>query len=269
MKKNKISIFILIIPCIIFSQKTLEDYITEAHHDYDNKKYKRALKKYQYILKKYPKIKDNSDIYFNIGYIYYHKKKYNKSIQIFKQIMESNKNKNLKDNTMHYTTFFMSKIYYQRKIYDSALYYHFLSDTVYSYLSHCGDALEFNRIQSAIYLSDIYQKLNKTDDALKTLLPLIDFNIYDNYIIISRLKKLFIKIPNVKQKFNQALQHIYTKSNNNNSEYLIYYINFLNVEMEIKIKNDDIPSHSADMTQQKIINKIYHSEFYKMIQQIK
>ena len=96
---------------------------------FENENFNEALKGYQYIVNNHPKNELYPRAFYNVGYIYFIQKKYDKSIPIFKEILESNFNEkeNLGGGIMadpytnyrHRASEILSEIYYDKKKYDT------------------------------------------------------------------------------------------------------------------------------------------------------
>jgi tetratricopeptide (TPR) repeat protein len=249
------------------------DYFEEAGKFYENRDFEKALISYQYIVDHYPKNELYSKSYYNVGYIYYLQKNFKKAIVIFSTILNGNFNEKEKlggdimadpyTNYKHRASEILSNIYYERKMYDSALHYFALSDTANPYLHFCGNEYAANDIHTALRYSDIYQKLRNPDQAIKKLLPAVFITLADNSMIIDELKKLLKGKANLKRKLDESLKKIYVKEiKQGKNSYKRYYFKFLDTEIAVP------GSYEGDkemFDKQKAVDEIMLTDFYKMI----
>lgn len=275
MKKLLIVISILICHTTC-AQKMPSDYFDEASKYFEDENYDKALSGYQYIVDNFPKNELYSRSYFNIGYIYYSQKKFEKAIPIFKTILESNFNEEenlgggiMEDpytNYKHRASEILSNIYYDQKMYDTALQYFALSDTVYPYLHFCGNEYASNNIHTALRYSDIYQKLDKPDKAIESLLPTVFITLADNSEVIVELKRLLSNKKDLKKELNESLKKIYSKKTDKaDYSFTRYYFRFLNTEIAVP---DSYEDEINKFEREKAVKEIRHTDFYKMIQKL-
>jgi tetratricopeptide (TPR) repeat protein len=274
--KLTISISFLFLSILATAQKMPSDYFEEANKYFEDNKLEDALKSYQYIVNNHSKNELYPKAFYNVGYIYFVQKKYNKAIPIFKTILESkfNEKENLGGGLMAdpYTNYrnraciILSDIYYDQQMFDAALYYHILSDTVYPYLHFCGNANASNNVYKAIRYADIYQKLNQPEKAIEKLLPTVFITLADNSEVIEELKKLFADKKGLKQELDNSLSKMYSKKiDRDDYSYTRYYFKFLNVEIAVPNSYED---EKKKFKKDKAINEIKQSDFYKMIEQL-
>jgi tetratricopeptide (TPR) repeat protein len=275
MKKLLIVISILICHSA-FAQKMPSDYFDEASKYLEDDNYEKALSGYQYIVDNFPKNELYPKSHYNIGYIYYTQKKFDKAIPIFKTILESNFNEkeNLGGGIMddpytnyrHRASEILSNIYYDQKMYDTALQYFALSDTAYPYLHFCGNEYASNDVHTALRYSDIYQKLNQPDKAIESLLPTVFITLADNSKVIDELKKLLSDKKNLKKELEESLNKIYSKKTDKTDySFTRYYFTFLNTEIAVP---DSYEDDKKKFEKEKAIKEIRQTEFYKMIQNL-
>lgn len=249
------------------------DYFEEAGKFYENKEFEKALTSYQYIVDHYPKNELYPKSYYNVGYIYYHQKNFKKAIVIFSTILNGNFNEKENSggdimadpytNYRHRASEILSDIYYERKMYDSALHYFALADTANPYLHFCGNEYAANDIHTALRYADIYQKLRNPDQAIKKLLPAVFITLADNSMIIDELKKLLKGKANLKSKLDESLKKIYVKEiQQSKNSYKRYYFKFLDTEIAVP---DSYEDDKEMFDKQKAVNKIMLTDFYKMI----
>ena len=148
-------------------------------------------------------------------------------------------------------------------MYDTALHYFILSDTVYPYLHFCGNEYASNDIYTALRYADIYQKLNQPDMAIEKLLPTVFITLADNSKVIEELKKLLAKKKELKKELDNALNNIYSKKiERNDYSYTRYYFKFLNTEITVPVSSQD---EKKEFDKDKAIKEIMQTDFYKMI----
>jgi tetratricopeptide (TPR) repeat protein len=272
----KISLFIFAILFCKYSataQKMPSDYFDEAGKFYENKEFEKALTSYQYIVEHHPKNELYPRSLYNVGFIYYNQKNFDKAMVIFSRILMSNFNEkeNLGGGIMddpytnykHKASEILSDIYYDKKKYDSALHYFAISDTTYPYLHFCGNELASNDIRTIVRYADIYQKLKQPDQAIKKLLPAVFVTYANNSMVIAELKKLFKGKSNLKSELDESLKKIYAKEiRKSEKSYNRYYFKFLDIEIEVP---NSYESDNKKFDKQKAIREIMSTNFYKMI----
>jgi tetratricopeptide (TPR) repeat protein len=255
------------------AQKMPSDYFEEADKFYENKKFEKALTSYQYIVEHYPKNELYPKSFYNVGYIYYNQKNFDKAIAIFSTILKGNFNEkeNLGGGIMadpytnyrHRASEILSDIYYDKKKYDSALHYFALSDTANPYLHFCGNEYASNDIHTALRYADIYQKLKQPDQAIKKLLPAVFITLADNSMVIDELRKLLKGKSNLKSNLDESLKKIYAKEiRQSKTSYNRYYFKFLDTEIVVP---DSYEDDKEKFNKQKAIKEIVLTDFYKMI----
>ena len=268
----------------LFGQKMASDYFDEAEKSFEENDYKNALTSFQYIVRHYP----NNPLYpravFNVGYIYFLDKQFDSSLIVFKKILVSPFNE--KDalgggimadpyaNYKHRASEFISDIYENKKMYDTALYYFALSDTTYTYLHFCGNEYAEYDIHKALKYANLYKKMNKKNEAIASFLSAVFVRLADNSDVLSELKLLLKDKKNLKKDLETAIENIYPKSfESEGTTYTIDYIKFLNVEIRVPeariLEEIDTPQpnvNGEDANKTRIKNRIYQSNFYKMMQ---
>jgi len=277
--KILISISILLISVLAYGQKMPSDYFEEASNYFEEEKFDEALKGYQYIVDNHIKNELYPRAFYNVGYIYFIQKKYDKAIPIFKEILESNFNEkeNLGGGIMadpytnyrHRASEILSEIYYDKKKYDTALYYFDLSDTTYPYLHFCGNEYASNDVYTALRYNAIYQKLNQPDKAIEKLLPTVFITLADNSEVIEELKKLLADRKGLKKELDNSLSKIYSKKiDREDYSYTRYCSEFLNVEIAVPDSYESYEDEKDKFDKEKAIKEIKQSDFYKMIEKL-
>jgi tetratricopeptide (TPR) repeat protein len=274
--KALFSISIMLLSLLAFGQKMPSDYFEEACKFFEDEKFDEALKCYQYIVDNHKKNELFPRAFYNIGYIYFIQKKYDKAIPIFEEILKSNFNEkeNLGGGIMadpytnyrHRASKILSEIYYAKKKYDTALYYIALSDTTYPYSHFCAYEYAANDVNTALRYADIYQKLNQPEKAIEKLLPTVFITFVDNSKVIEELKKLLSDKKGLKEVLDNSLRKIYSKKIDRQSySYTRYYFKFLNVEIAVP---DSYENDKMKFDKDNAIKKIKQTNFYKMIEQL-
>jgi len=274
--KILLSISLMFLSILVQGQKMPSDYFEEAEEYFDEEMYNKALKGFKQIVKKHPKSEYYPIALFNVGEIYYYKKKYNRAISIFKKLLEIDMNEK-EDSTRctmtesityykHSAIEILSEIYYKKKMFDKALHYLILSDTVNPNLRFCGLGYASNEIYKALHYADIYQKLNQPNKAIEMLLPTVFATYTNNSKVIEELKKLLADKKGLKQELDISLSNIYSKKiDREDYSYTRYYIKFLNVEIGVP---DGYEDEKTKFDKGKAIAEIKQSDFYKMIEKL-
>lgn len=260
----------------LFGQKMPSDYFEEGEKYSEANDNKNALASFQYIVKHYPKNTLYPKAFYNVGYIYFMEKQYDSSIVVLKSILTSNFNEkeNLGGGIMddpytnyrHRVSEILSDIYYNKKMYDTALYYFALSDTLYPYLHFCGNEYAANDIHTALKYSDIYQKLDNKDKAIESLLPAVFIILSNNSKVLCELKKMLKKKKKLKSDLDLSLTNMYSKTiRQEKSIYKRYYFKFLNVEVAVPNGYED---EKEKFDKDNAIEKTKKTGFYKMIKSL-
>lgn len=266
----------LFISFLSYGQKMASDYFEEASEYLEDDKIDEAIKCFQYIVNNHTNNELYPDAFYNVGYLYFIQKKYNKAIPIFKAILESNFNEkeNLGGGIMddpytnykHKASEILSEIYYAKEKYDNALYYFALCDTTYPYLHFCGNENASNAIHTALRYADIYQKLKQPEKAIEKLLPTVLITLANNSKVITELKQLLADRKGLKQELDNSLNKIYSKKiDSKGYSYTRYYFKFLNVEITFPENYED---KNNKFDQDRAITEIKQTNFYKMIEQL-
>lgn len=271
--------------CILFlfcthragAQKMPSDYFDEGLKFADEEKYEQSIAAFRYIVDHYPHYEHYEEAFYNLGYVCYQSGKNDSALLVFHQILQGNFNEKkeiggdiMSDpyaNFRHRASLHISSIYFEQGQFDSCLHYFALSDTVYPYLHFCGNELAENRIYTAMRYAEIYREMNRPQDAINALLPLVFENdLADNSNLIDTLKAMLIseKIPEPKKQLDEALDKMYLKTIHpkNGKKYKRYFFSYLGVEIEVpwKYLQDEEKFDKAI-----VLKNIYESNFYKMI----
>jgi tetratricopeptide (TPR) repeat protein len=260
----------------LFGQKMPSDYFDEGEKYVEANDNKNALASFQYIVKHYPKNTLYPKAFYNVGYLYFMNKQYDSSIVVFKSILTSNFNEkeNLGGGIMddpytnyrHRASKILSDIYYNKKMYDTALYYFSLSDTLYPYLHFCGNEYAANDIHTALTYSDLYQKIDNKDKAIESLLHAVFVTLANNTKVISELKTLLKKKKNLKSELDNALDNMYSKTIQRETySYTQHYFKFMNAEILVPNGYED---EKKKFDKDEAIKEIKKTDFYKMIRNL-
>jgi hypothetical protein len=157
----------------------------------------------------------------------------------------------------------LAEIYLEQKDFDTALKYIKLTDK-YPYQHFCGNEYAANDIYIATLYTRGYYGLNKVEKALSYSLPYIFNNQLASNSIIVELTVTILKekYDNAKliSDFENCAKNHYTETvKRNKKEWVKYYIDFMNVKIEI-------PFYSFDFEDdKKIIEEIEESYFYQLL----
>lgn len=162
----------------------------------------------------------------------------------------------------------LTEIYILKKDFKKALEYAELNKK-YPYQHFCGNAIEADKIYNAKIYGEIYYGLGNTKKALSYLLPKIFENGFANNsnlveltynILFKEFEPQFIK-----KEFEKSIQNFYSrKSTEYTIERNLYYINFLNNEIEVP--NWTLFVEYDRTIKEKDIEKIIkQTEFYKRL----
>lgn len=274
--KELVSIMIFLFSVLSFGQKIPSDYFQEANYFFDEKNYDEALKGYQFIVDNHPKNELYPKAFYNIGYIYYIQKKYDKALPFFESILRSDFNERESSgggimadpfaNYRHRVCEMLSQIYYVQEDFEKALYYFSLSDTAYPYLHFCGNEYASNDVHTALRYADIYQQLNQPAKAIEKLLPAVFVTLANNSKVLAELEKLLQNKKEIRQELDAALDKMYFKKHGKKGSYYHrYYFHFLGAEIAIPGRFD---VKKKNFNKQKVIEEIKQTEFYKMIEKL-
>jgi len=270
-------IFLIWLSISADAQKMPADYFEEGIAFLDNEEPQKAIASFQYIIDNHPKNELYPRAFYNVGYIYYQEKEYDKSIEIFKTILIGNFHEKeplggdiMADpyaNYRHRASLLLYQIYFETEDYDSALYYLGQSDSVYKYMSFCGNAYAEQGIRQALEYAVLYDKIGNPNKAVQLLLPHVFVTLANNSEIITELKQLLQKESNSTTLINDldaALRRMkpVTKTINEN-EYTRYYFQFRNTEIQIPSKFID-----TEFNKEVTIKKVEETEFYKMVKSL-
>jgi len=273
--KTKLIFLMLSFSVVAFGQKMPSDYFQEATRYFNDGDMDKALECYLYIVENHPRNELYPRALHNVGYVYFLERKYQESVDAYTKLLNGGHNEleplgggimaDPYTNFRHRAATQISDCYYELGQYDSALHYLALSDTVYKYISTCGNAYAEYYIQTALRYADIYQKLGQPDKAIEKLLPQVfDSGLANNSQIISELEKLLKGKPKLLKKLDKAIDGVYLKTfTSDYGDYDRYCIQWLGVEIVYPYKPWE------DDTKESVKKKMRESEFYQMILQMK
>ena len=275
--KARLLLLLLLISVSAFGQKMPSDYFQEAHDYFEEGQLDKALAGYLYIVEKHPRNELYPRALYNAGDICLLQKKYKKAIEMFTMILNGDQDEREPSggdimaspyaNYCHWAACHISDCYYELRRYDSALCYWALADTVYPFLSDCGNAYAENDIHTSLRYADIYQKLGQPDKAIEKLLPQV-FNtgLVDNSKILAELKKLLAGKRKLPEKLDQAIDNVYLKTfTSNYGDYERYCIQWLGVEIRYPFR----PFNSTDYNKENVMKWMRESDFYQMVANMK
>lgn len=273
MRKSLLA-FCFLISVVAIGQKMPSDYFDEATNFFEEEKFSEALNAFQHIVDNNPKNENYPKAFYNVGYIHYIQKDYDKAIKIFKAILESDFDETERlgggimddpyANYRHRSSEILSEIYYNKNKFDMALQYFILSDISYPYIHFCGNEYASNKVHTAIRYAKIYQKLKQPNKAIEKLLPVVLITLADNSEVIKELKKLLIGRKGLRQELDSSLDNIYSKKiEEEKYSYTRHYFKFLKTEIEIPNDYDE-----EEFNKDHAKNEIMQTPFYKMIKEI-
>ena len=271
MKTRLTLLLLLSFSVTAFGQKMPSDYFQEAHDYFEEGELDKALAGYMYIVENHPRNELYPRALNNAGYICLLQKDYNKAIEVFTILLNGNQDEREPSgggimaspyaNYCHRAASQISDCYYELQQYDSALRYLALSDTMYPFISTCGNAYAEYYIRTALRYADIYQKLGQPDKAIGKLLPQVfDSGLADNSKIIAELETFLKGKPKLLKKLDKAIDGVYLKTfTSDYGDYERYCIQWLGVEIKYPYKPWD-KNTKAD-----VVKKMRKSDFYKMV----
>jgi tetratricopeptide (TPR) repeat protein len=254
---------------IKYSQEE-EKYMKAAEKYVEEKDYKNAISSIQYLRKQYP---ENWSTLFeleSLGRLFFMDKQFDSSIVYLKSILTNYENQKVEDNvnrkfyvhTLHNLTEMLSDCYFNKKMYDSALYYFSLSDTLFPFKSYCADGYDTYWQHRRIKYSEIYKNLGDSKKETDFLLTTICSISRDTSETLTRLKLLLKDKKYLLRDLDIALSNIYIKTRKNNSDW--YYYKFLDVEIAVPYGSTDDGKFDIN----KAVLDIKTSPFYTMIKSL-
>lgn len=273
--KIKLILSLLLFSAVVSGQKMPSDYFQEATRYFNEGDMDKALECYLYIVENHPRNELYPRALHNAGYVCFLQRKYQESVDAYTKLLNGGQNEleplgggimaDPYTNFRHRAATQISDCYYELGQYDSALHYLALSDTVYKYISTCGNAYAEYYIRTALRYADIYQKLGQPDKAIGKLLPQVfDSGLADNSKIIAELEKLLKGKPKLLKKLEKSIDGVYLKTfTSDYGDYERYCIRWLGVEIRYSNKSWE------QNTKEDVMRKMRESEFYQMISQMK
>lgn len=282
--KIRLLLFLLTFSFCAFAQKMPSDYFEEAIQYAQSDQKQKALENFLYIVENHPRNELYPRALYNIGYIYFQQKEYEKSILYCWELITGgfNDTEELGErdimaesytNYSHRACVRISECFERLGKYDSALHYLALSEHTYPYHSTCGNAYADYYVRTALRYADIYEHLNLPDSAIAKLLPqAFDSGLTNHSEVVAELKKLLAGRKNLLPKLDAALDSIYSKTftyedqNGQERIYNRFYIKFLDTEIKLQSRpfgygyNENKPEES--------IARLKEDKFYKMIAEL-
>jgi tetratricopeptide (TPR) repeat protein len=269
--KYLLLISLMLAHTFIYAQKMPDDYFEEASQSFESGDYSKALEGYRYVVDNHPRNELYPRAYYNMGLIYSKQKKYELAIPVFTSILKSNFNEteklggNIMDdpyaNYRHRASEMLTDIYQQKKMYDSALFYLVQADSVYPYLHFCGNEYAANAVNTALQYAAIYKNLNKSDQAITVLLPLVFETLSNNAQVIGQLQILLKNRKGLVKELDQALDKIYAHELKvGDRSYTNYYFRFLDTEIPV--------SRYYEKDKKEALREMKASDFYQMIRRL-
>ena len=271
MKTRLLLLLLMSFGLFAFGQKMPSDYFQEATRYFNEGDMDKALEGYLYIVENHSRNELYPRALHNVGYVYFLQRKYQESVDAYTKLLNGGHNEleplgggimaDPYTNFRHRAATQISDCYYELGQYDSALRYLALSDTVYKYISTCGNAYAEYYIRTALRYADIYQKLGQPDKAIEKLLPQVfETGLADNSKIIAELKKLLKGKSKLLKQLDKAINGVYLKTfTSDYGDYERYCIQWLGVEIRYPYKPWE------ENTKENVMKKMRESEFYKMV----
>lgn len=276
-------LFFLTFSFCAFAQKMPSDYFMEAIQYGQSGQDQKALENFLYIVENHPRNELYPKALYNIGFIYFQQKEYEKSIFYCWKLMTGGFNDTEElggdimaesyTNYSHLACVRISECYKNLGKYDSALHYLALSEHTYRYQSTCGNAYADYNVRTALRYADIYEHLNQPDSAIAKLLPqAFDNGFTDHSEVVAELKKLLAGRKKLLPKLDAALDSIYSKTityedhNGQERSYNRFYIKFLGTEFELPHGSF---GHGYEWDKpEESIARLKEDKFYKMIAEL-
>lgn len=250
----------------ISAQKKPFDYFNQGTNALDSRQYNIALPSFGYLVYYCPKNDLYPEALYNYGTCFYELKQLDSAIVIFNRILSSNFKDRPDDPYTNYknrSLWMLSLVYEAKGMYEKALYYHSLSDTLYPFQYFCGNEIEENKVDNALRYETLYLKMNRKDDAIAGLLPAVFIWLANNDKVIEDLRILLFGRKWLKEQLDRAITVMYPKWFEwAGYYYKKYYFRFLNAEIEAPASFEN-EQHAFD--RKTSITLIHKSSFYKMI----
>lgn len=210
--------------------------------------------------------------YWFLEQIYKREKDTTKLKKIWRSILNEKNNKIITDNCWrkicNNAASQFSYIHETEAEYDSALYYLYLSDTVYSYVSDCGNDYNMHRITNACRYADIYLKLNNKKKAFSALLK--EGLNPESRKHIEKLNKFFLELDKqkLKKELNAAINNYKNDTIACKHSEVIYYIEFLNEKMAFIYYDYEDKELNDKSKKAKVIAYLKTMDLYKMVMKL-
>lgn len=283
-----ISATLLMVSLNTVAQKMPQDYFDEGIQFVEDEDQASALKAFQYIVDNNPKNRLFPRALYNTGIINSQMGNTGKAISIFEKILKSNVNDmepsggGIMDDPYagykHNSSSMLSSIYSDIKMYDSALYYLTMSDTLYPYQHFCGNEYAADDVNKALRYGYLYLQKGDTAKAIESLMGgAFRDGLTDNSEVMEKLKEILSNKKNVAKEFEASLDKIYTEKKilNKNSfdpgrEATYYYFDFLGAKIFVTwILTEKEPGEKQRKFDEKEERKQFlDSRFYKMLKDL-
>ncbi len=125
------------------------------------------------------------------------------------------------ENLQHQACNYFSHVYEENGDIDSAIYYLYLGDTLYSFNTFCGNMYAIYEDQKTNRLIELYEKKGDVDGAIDAMLDVV-FRSFDMPVsIIFKLKSTVINDSSFADEVRVAVENVYEKKENNYSHFFI------------------------------------------------
>lgn len=254
-----------------YCQKMDSDYFEEGVDFYQAENFEKAAECFQYISENYTKSSYYELAIYNLALSYMAGNNSAEAIKIFRFILNSeaddseyvggNIMSNPFANYKHNSASHISAIYKNLGEYDSALVYFSYADTLYRLQSTCGNEIQDHVAHKSLYYADLYHKLGKKPEAIRSLLRGVWFMYSENQQIIDSLQTLLADENDVLKEFDRAIKKLKIKKKKN----------YCSAVIEFRGKHLVVPSAielGDPCNRKETIEAVKKSKLYKMISEL-
>ncbi len=213
MKKLFTVIFILFHGHFAFSQKIAREVEKEGMTAIRTGKYATAIANFKYLLEKQPRDENIAEWTFYLGFAYSGIGQFeNEGKNILEKLLDLDPGEQISyvAHVKHRAAFQLYKCFKERKVYDSALRWLYLADTVYTYGPVCGTDYESNMLETHENFLEIYRLADRHQELKQLLLRTAVIEYSKDTASASELKGLLMRYENIaalKQEFDSAIKH--------------------------------------------------------------
>lgn len=250
---------ILLLPLLTFGvcrgycQMTPQDYFMKGRNEREMGHNSAALAAFRYILQKHPTSPLCPGVHYYIAGIYADEKKNVDAIKEYRMVVADtaedaiilSQNSFFPPDLKHSSADILSSLYEQMGMYDSALYFLGLSDTVFrTQIWGCGNAADGEETFKLLRYAKIQEEGSRIKDAEQTLLTgkVFCLNSGSNELIkkLSELLKKYEDHRALKSEIDKAVEHFYfdtgTYRYSTKDTFVHCCINFLGQKVKFEYK---------------------------------